>query len=384
MTLALTITMTAVGLDRFTAAQLGDGIDLQISSVGLTDAEFIIAPTLDALPGEFRRVQTISGEVIGSNTVHMMIRDIEPLTYTVRGLGLFLADGTLFAVYGQAEPIFEKSALTTLLLALDITFPTAAIDALSFGDTNFLNPPATEATPGVARIANDAIVDAGVDDARFVTAKKLARRLTSFVTLAMRGVANGVASLAADGKVPPDQSRVYQVNGHLGDVVLTAADVGAPKLSTTIVANGILKGGGSLDESREIRLDAATAAQIRAGTPTEGVAITPAGLAAAGVINVGGDLGTTWRRIGYDGFVDMGGLAVKPSVEGQFTLQFPWEFPNACLGVVATVLNTNQTVEGLTTMQEVELRKDRAIVFAQNHQSASNEVGGIRWRAWGY
>ena len=285
MTLALTITMTAAGLARFTAAQLGDAIDLSISSVGLTDAVFVVAPTLDALPGEFRRLDTVSGEAVGNNIVHMTMRDEAAVGYTARGFGLFLADGTLFAVYGQADLLFEKSPLTTFLAAIDIAFPTADIDRLTFGNANFVNPPATETTPGVARIASDADVAAGTNDSRYVTPKRLFAQLVSaladYIPLTAKGAANGVATLSADGFVPAEQSRVWRVNNKSGDVRLNANDVGAAPVERSISGTGLAKLGGRLDVDREIRVDAASPAQIRDGVAQD-VAITPAGLAAAG------------------------------------------------------------------------------------------------------
>lgn len=106
---ALKLTITTAGLVRFTAAQAGDDIDLTIARVGLTAANFIVAPTLTALPGEFKRLATVSGSVEAQNIVHMTVTDDDAATYTVRGFGLFLADGTLFAAYSQATPIAEKS-----------------------------------------------------------------------------------------------------------------------------------------------------------------------------------------------------------------------------------------------------------------------------------
>ncbi|HEY0624668.1 hypothetical protein [Sphingomonas sp.] len=161
---ALSLIITNAGLARFTAAQVDDDIDLGITSVGLTDQVFVVAPTLTALPGQFRSVATISGEARGDNVVHMIVRDAAPLTYTIRGFGLFLADGTLFAVYGQAEPIFEKATAATMLLALDMAFPTGDVSSITFGDTNFLNPPATTEMAGVVRLADDAALEDRLPD----------------------------------------------------------------------------------------------------------------------------------------------------------------------------------------------------------------------------
>lgn len=166
---ALTLVMTTLGLERFTAAQLDDDVDLTISEVGVTPDTFVVAPTLTAVPGEARRIDTISGEQVGDNIVHLLVRDEAALSYTVRGFGLYLADGTLFAVYGQDDPIVEKSAQSTVLLAIDIAFPTGDISDLQFGDTNFLNPPATTASKGVVELATPAEATAGVDEERAVT-----------------------------------------------------------------------------------------------------------------------------------------------------------------------------------------------------------------------
>lgn len=166
---ALPLTMTTLGLERFTAAQIDDDIDLTISSIGLTAAAFVPAPSLTALPGQFRNVDTISGDQVGESIVHLLIRDDASLSYTVRGFGLFLADGTLFAVYGQEEPIFEKAEATAMLIALDMAFPSADIDALNFGDTNFLNPPATLTRKGVVELATEAEAVAGEDHERAIT-----------------------------------------------------------------------------------------------------------------------------------------------------------------------------------------------------------------------
>ncbi|MCP8893001.1 phage tail protein [Sphingomonas faeni] len=96
---ALKLVMTTAGLGRFTAAQAGDDIDLTIARVGLTDTAFVAAPSLTALPGEFRRLSTVSGSVEAENVVHMTVTDDAAISYTVRGFGLFLTDGTLFAAY---------------------------------------------------------------------------------------------------------------------------------------------------------------------------------------------------------------------------------------------------------------------------------------------
>lgn len=202
----LALTITNAGQTRYAAAQLGEDIDLSVARVGLTDRAFVAAPTLTALPGEFRRVDTLSGKVVGDNVVHLVVRDSEAMTYTVRGFGLFLADGTLFATYAQSDVLFQKATLSDMHLAIDIAFPVADVAQLSFGDTSFLNPPATTVAKGVAALATQDQVDAGTDADRIVTPKTLAQRLgwllSGFVPLTRRidtaGLALGGGTLATD------------------------------------------------------------------------------------------------------------------------------------------------------------------------------------------
>jgi microcystin-dependent protein len=149
----LKLVMTTAGLGRFTAAQSDAGVDLTVTQVAFTATAFVAAPTLTALPGEFRRVSTVSGEAAGDNLVHMTVQDDAELTYTVRGFGLFLGDGTLFATYSQPGVIVEKSSNAMLALVIDIAFPEAGVDRITFGDTNFLNPPATTERRCVIEIA---------------------------------------------------------------------------------------------------------------------------------------------------------------------------------------------------------------------------------------
>ncbi|MDF2602972.1 tail fiber protein [Sphingomonas sp.] len=171
----LTLTVTRGGLERFTAAQLDDDLDLSIATVGLTDRAFVAAPTLDALPGEFKRLATISGDQVGDNIIHMTLRDESEDAYTAKGFGLFLADGTLFATYCQESRLFEKSPRATFLAAIDIGFPTGDVSELRFGNTDFLNPPATTTRKGVVRLATPAEVAAGQSSESVTTPADLRR-----------------------------------------------------------------------------------------------------------------------------------------------------------------------------------------------------------------
>jgi hypothetical protein len=88
--------------------------------------------------------------------------------FTVRSLALYLADGTLFALYGQADVLLEKSAQALMLLAIDIRFEDVDASAITWRH-NFLNPPATTERQGVVELATVAEAQAGIDALRALT-----------------------------------------------------------------------------------------------------------------------------------------------------------------------------------------------------------------------
>ncbi|GAA0448704.1 MULTISPECIES: gp53-like domain-containing protein [Sphingomonas] len=342
----LALTITQAGHSRFTAAQVDDDIDLSISAVGLSDRAFVAAPTLTALPGEFRRVSTISGEAIGDNVVHMVVRDADPLAYTVRSFGLFLADGTLFATYAQADPLFEKSALSDMHLAIDIAFPTGNVEQLTFGDTNFLNPPATTATRGVVELATQEEVDTGEDTERVVTPRTLAQRLAGWAggllgrRITGAGLATGGGDLTADRTITvPAASAAEADAGTIASKALTPASIvniiasitARVPLTRRIDTAGLALGGGALGTDQTISVPAATSEQLLYATAAN-VAVTPqsfGGLAhlleANGYWTLPGGLIVQW--VNYRAV-----LADEPAV----TVNYPLAFPNRCLVASAT------------------------------------------------
>ncbi len=73
-------------------------------------------------------------------------------------------------------------------------------------------------------------------------------------------------------------SPVSSVNGHVGTIVLTPADIGSPPNARTISGGGLVSGGGSLAADRTLTVLAASAAEALAGVISN-KAVTPAALA---------------------------------------------------------------------------------------------------------
>lgn len=403
--MALILTMTNIGLARFTAAQLGNGADLRISSVGITDNAIVVAPTLTALPGEFRRIDTISGAQVGNNIVHLVVRDDAVLNYGFRALGLYLSDGTLFAVYGQAERIMQKSSSAVNLLAIDIAFPAANVANVSFGNTDFLNPPGTTETKGVVEIATDAETIAGTEPLLAVSPKGLAARLAlilatigNLVAQTRRvnasGLATGGGALSADLTIDvPSATAAEAMAATVTTKAVTpfslstivAAIAAKVPLTRQVSTSGLAIGGNALNTDITISVPPATAAQLLAGTASN-VAATPAALASAGIVYLvesKSDGANRYRRFS-DGSVEMMGIGSCPVTERAFAFAFPWPFPTACDGIWSTTINSAQSDAGAATIQEVSLTAGGATLFIQSHgASFSDAAGGFRWFARG-
>lgn len=177
----LVLTITEAGRAALVNAANTGTEAVLLASVGVSAASFTPSPAATSLPGEIKRISTIAGEAVADDTVHVTVRDESSAVYTVRSFGLYLSDGTLFAVYSQPEPIMEKSAQAMLLLALDVAFADIDADQITFGDTSFLNPPATTERQGVVELATLEETDAGNDATRAVHPKGLKAAVTGWL-----------------------------------------------------------------------------------------------------------------------------------------------------------------------------------------------------------
>jgi hypothetical protein len=175
--------LTTAGRAALVAAAHDGTAARTVVSVGLTATAFVFDAAMAVLPAEIKRVTTISGGAAAADTIHLGVRDDSSDAYTVKGFGLYLDNGVLLGTYSQADPIIIKAAQSIMLLAIDARVLDGSVDisTLIFGDTNFLNPPATENVQGVVELATDDEVGTGVDDARAVTPKKLKNKLINLI-----------------------------------------------------------------------------------------------------------------------------------------------------------------------------------------------------------
>lgn len=247
---AFAMMITNEGLDAIVDAESGGTDAITITEIGLSSAPFVMAPTLEALPGEFKRLGAVSGQAVAPNIIHVTAYDDTADVYDVTGIGIYTATGVLLAVYSAAHPVLSKAQLAAGLIMFDIAFSGDLSSLIEFGDALFLNPPASETVKGVAEIADDAEADAGDDDTRIMSPKKVKRLLEALAT-----TLNAALTAFQD-----------TVNGAL-----------AVLQGRTITGSGLVSGGGDLSANRVLNVIAASQAEARTGTANDR-ALTPASL----------------------------------------------------------------------------------------------------------
>ncbi|MEH3040052.1 MAG: hypothetical protein PGN21_08305 [Sphingomonas paucimobilis] len=308
----LVLTLTNAGIAALRAASGTNAI--VIAQLGLSARAIVAAPTLTVLPDEHRRLSTISGAAVDDRTIHLTARDDSDATYTVRAIGLYLATGVLFAVYAQPDPIFEKARVATYLQAIDLRLQPGESGVLRFGDSNFLYPPATATTRGVAEIATEAEVDAATDDTRIVTPLGFARRIARLLI--------GATQLEADGGTRTNR---YLTPFSIRPLLDRVTTLFARRINT----DGLALGGQSLATDVTISVPPATAEQLRNATASN-VALTPA------------SFGGLARSLTGTGHYELpGGLILqwvnfRGSIANEPTLPVVWPVPfkNACLAAL--------------------------------------------------
>ena len=197
---ALKLHVTAAGIAAIINAENTGTAPVLISHVGLTDQVFS-APGATTLPGELKRLTTFGGAAVANDTIHITIRDDSSDSYTLRGFGLYLGDGTLFAVYSHAgetqDYIMQKASAAMLLLQSDVRFTQINAANITFGSAEWLNPPATTTVAGVVELADSTESIAGADPTRAVTPAGMKAALDGrFGEGAPSGFVKGLLALA--------------------------------------------------------------------------------------------------------------------------------------------------------------------------------------------
>lgn len=288
--------LTTAGKAAIVAANNTGTNPVTINRVGVGSASWTPTAAATALNTEIKKISAIGGSAVADDTIHVTASDTSSDVYTVKEIGLFLADNTLLAVYSQSTAIITKGADTVALIATDLVITGLPAGIVTVGDTTFDYPQATQTVKGVAELATTAEAQAGTDDTRIITPKKL-QDVTATETR------KGVIELATSAEVltGTDTERAVTPAG-LAARTATETRAGIIELATSSEAiagtdteRAVTPAGLAARTATELRrgiIELATAAEVQAGTDTER-AVTPAGLAArtatttrAGIIEI--------------------------------------------------------------------------------------------------
>ncbi|EED9388561.1 phage tail protein, partial [Salmonella enterica subsp. enterica] len=196
----LVITITDAGRAEIVNAANTGTEKVLISQIGIGSGTNPSTPTQTALQNEIKRLTTFGGTIVASDVIHVSVKDTGSDAYEVHEVGLYTDKGTLFAVYSQAAPILEKTASSIMLLAVDVTLQTLDTDNITFGDIEFVNPPASEKTVGVSRFATDTEAAKGEADDLMLSPKRAkplfdARQPISTTLTSLAGLVSGANKL---------------------------------------------------------------------------------------------------------------------------------------------------------------------------------------------
>lgn len=209
--MALSITITDAGRAALINAQNTGSTAMVIDRIGVSASHATgNLKALTTLPNERKKLATFAGEVVANDMIHVTVRDETNDAYDLRAFGIYFANGVLFAVCTQAEPIMQKAAAAMLLQSVDIALVTLDTANIEFGGAGFSNPPATTERLGVVELATVEETAALEDATRAVTPFGLGRTLLAWAqNFASRLHGHGVGDvdglgLALAGKAAKD------------------------------------------------------------------------------------------------------------------------------------------------------------------------------------
>lgn len=161
--------LTDEGLAEIINAENTGTAPVKLAFVGFGSGAYEANSSQTALQSEIKRVEASGGGNAGSNVIHITALDSSSDEYDVYEIGVFTESGVLFCVYSQTTPLMKKTAGSYLLVASDIVASSFKAESVTVGDTNFMNPPATEQMAGVVFLATIEETIAGTDQLKAVT-----------------------------------------------------------------------------------------------------------------------------------------------------------------------------------------------------------------------
>lgn len=183
------VVITSAGLAALVNAENNGTLPVKITKFGLGTGNYTPSADQTALQSKFKEITALSGGDVGDNTIHVTMSDTSSDAYTVNEVGVYLEDGTLFAVSSQPTgAILQKAAGSQGLLSVDLVISGGTSGITVDGDTNFFNPPATTQVAGVVKLASLDEIKTGTNSSKAVTPSGVFNFVKTYVTEAIEAL----------------------------------------------------------------------------------------------------------------------------------------------------------------------------------------------------
>lgn len=166
---ALPLVLTTAGRDALINAQNTGVSNVVITEIGLSPTQVALTNATAAIPGEFKRLTGVGGQVVAPETFYISGTDISADTYTVRTVALYLSNGVLLGAYSQAAVLLEKASPAMAVIEASIRLAEPLATEISFTGGGWNNPPASQTVEGIVRLASPAEAASGVNQTRAIT-----------------------------------------------------------------------------------------------------------------------------------------------------------------------------------------------------------------------
>lgn len=181
---AVTFILTTAGRNALVNA-LHTGVqDVVLTEVGYGSASYVPTPEMTSLQEEIKRVPARAAQNVGDGIISINALDDSSDAYAVYEVGIYArvtstGEEILFAVYSneEAQALLEKTSLSITNIDFDLFIGSAETGAIEFGDTNFLNPPATTTIAGVIMLATAEEIALGQNGNKAITPAALINAL---------------------------------------------------------------------------------------------------------------------------------------------------------------------------------------------------------------
>ena len=165
----LTVVITDAGRQAANDAE-SQGFQVTISEVAIGTGNSEPSVTRTELVNELKRLDAQSASDSEPTIAHMFVIDESTDSYTVKEVGFYLDDGTLFAYYSDADgdvSIASKTEHSKWLAAFDIVLDSIPADSVTVSPgTGFQLPSATPSTKGIVELADQSEMDDESDSSR--------------------------------------------------------------------------------------------------------------------------------------------------------------------------------------------------------------------------